>query len=49
MNLDITFCSNTNCKIKKCERNQNNYNWNEVFKIKPYVAIGSFPECKYWG
>ena len=24
MNEDITFCSNTSCKVMKCERNQKN-------------------------
>ena len=47
LNLDMTFCSNTKCKNKKCERNQNNYEF-DVIKIGNHpISIADFStDCK---
>lgn len=44
--LDITFCSNMNCKNMECERNQIrlkelDYKINQIWQ-------GDFKECEYW-
>ena len=46
MNYDITFCSNTKCKILKCKRNQNNIPKIE-YKTR-FIWQGDFKECEYW-
>ena len=41
MTIDIAYCSNTNCKNKNCERNQEH--------VKDYLGliwISDFPDCK---
>ena len=46
MNYDITFCSNTKCKILKCKRNQNNIPKIE-YKTR-FIWQGDFKDCEYW-
>ena len=43
MSDDITFCFNTKCKNKKCERNPKNI-------LMPYRdhSFAFFKECEYW-
>ena len=42
---DRTFCSNTNCKDKKCNRNQNNYDFSRI-QGEVYLSIAEFKECE---
>lgn len=43
MSDDITFCFNTKCKNKKCERNPKNIQ-------VPYIdhSFAFFKDCEYW-
>lgn len=41
MSWDISFCSN-----KKCERNQNNYNF--MLADNHPISIMNFKKCEYW-
>lgn len=43
MPIDISYCSNLNCKNKKCFRNQKN-----VPDYLLFISISNFPDCKYW-
>ena len=56
MNLDITFCSNLNCKNMECERNQNNlikhsliklYKYGEI-ELKHPISMANFEKCEFW-
>lgn len=42
MIYDFSFCSNIECRNKKCFRNQNNYD----LKGEHFVTISNFPECE---
>lgn len=48
-NLDITFCSKTNCKNKECKRNQNHL-WGIVELVRLYhpISIADFKKCDFW-
>lgn len=48
MNLDITFCSNLNCKNMECERNQKKYDWSIITLVKPAISISNFSNCEFW-
>ena len=43
MSDDITFCYNTKCRNKKCERNPKNI-------LMPYRehSFAFFKDCEYW-
>lgn len=43
---DKTFCSKTDCKNLKCDRNQNNYNF-ALAGNRP-ISISNFIKCEYW-
>lgn len=43
-NLDITYCSNTKCKNKRCERNQVHLNV-AIIGQHP-ISISDFKDCK---
>ena len=44
-NLDITYCSNTKCKNKQCERNQ--IHLPEITtRIGHPISIADFKNCK---
>jgi len=46
MNLDITFCSNKNCKNMKCDRNQKHLKELD-YKVN-HIWCGNFTDCEYW-
>ena len=46
MNLDITFCSKTNCKNEECKRNQ--YNINAIMKDLRFICMANFEDCEFW-
>ena len=45
MNYDITFCLR-NCNNKECKRNFNYIDKEQIFKVKPYVSMSDFYDCK---
>lgn len=46
INLDISYCSKTNCKNKKCERNQSNLN--PILVGNHPISIMNFEKCEVW-
>lgn len=50
-NLDITYCSNTKCKNRECERNQIHLRNSFIFGDNPttcnhLISFSEFKECK---
>lgn len=43
-NLDITYCSNTKCKIVACERNQIHLRNKNIYNHP--ISIAEFKKCK---
>lgn len=49
--LDITYCSNTKCKNRECERNQIHLRNSFIFGDNPttcnhLISFSEFKECK---
>ncbi|MBR2744931.1 MAG: hypothetical protein IKE01_06545 [Clostridia bacterium] len=45
-NLDITYCSNTKCKNKNCERNQANLPSVDIRGNHPISIADMYKNCK---